>query len=157
MAAHPERPGITVFIHLLVLLPMVAGAGLIPACNGEGNRTSQKTPETVKPAGFLVEKSGSIQPGDEIDPNHAHLAYDAYRFEAGFGDRVTVRVSTTEFVPLLKLVEVKTGAVIAEWDSQYSRDRELTYTIAGPGEYEARVYALKGGAGSYSLKISIPR
>jgi len=52
-------------------------------------------------------------------------------------------------------VEVSTGAVIAEWDPVYGTGDALTYTIAGSGSYEARVYAMEDGTGDYTLTITV--
>lgn len=103
----------------------------------------------------VIEKTGAIESSDTHDPNHSDLAYDAYQFEADTFNQVRVEVSTERFSPLLKLVEVSTGAVIAEWDPVYGAGDALTYTIAGPGTYEARVYALENGTGDYNLTITV--
>ena len=66
-----------------------------------------------------------------------------------------MNVDAKGFVPLLKLVEVASGAVLAEWEAEYSDDEALTYSIAGPGTYEARVYALENGSGSYTLSVRV--
>ena len=105
----------------------------------------------------VIEKTGEIEPGDTRDPNHSNLAYDAYDFEAETLDLVHIEVTTEGFSPLLKLVEVSTGAVIAEWDPVYGTDDALTYTIAGAGSYEARVYAMEDGTGDYILAITVTR
>mgnify|MGYP005621900163 CR=1 FL=1 len=107
----------------------------------------------------VIEKTGTIEPGDRTDPNHGNLAYDAYEFKASPLDKVRAEVETEDFSPLLKLVEVSTGAVIAEWDAQYPMgdEKALVYTIAGPGAYEIRVYAMSAGTGSYKVKITVSR
>ncbi len=106
-------------------------------------------------AASVIEKNGAIESSDTCDPNHNDLAYDAYEFEAETFDQVCVEVTTEEFSPLLKLVEVSTGAVIAEWDPEYGTGDALTYTIAGSGSYEARVYAMEDGTGDYTLTITV--
>jgi hypothetical protein len=131
---------------------------LIPfACGGSGNdrATGKSEPETGNSR--VIEKTGSIDSGDRTDPNHGNLAYDGYEFKARPIDKIRVEVKTKDFSPLLKLVEVSTGAVIAEWDAQYPTgdEKALVYTIAGPGVYEARVYAMRAGTGSYSVRITI--
>ncbi len=103
----------------------------------------------------VIEKTGAIESGDTRDPNHSDLAYDAYDFEAETLDLVRIEVITEGFSPLLKLVEVSTWAVIAEWDPAYGIDDALTYTIAGAGSYEARVYAMEDGTGDYILTITV--
>jgi len=103
----------------------------------------------------LVQERGSIDPGDTRDPNHSDLSYDAYTFEAKTLDRVRVEVDTEEFSPLLKLVEVATGAPLWEWDAAYSNEDALTYTISAPGTYEARVYAMDGGTGGYQIIVTL--
>ena len=103
----------------------------------------------------VMEKTGVIESSDTRDPNHSDLAYDAYEFDAEKFDFVHVGVITEGFSPLLKLVEVSTGAVIAEWDPEYGTGDGLTYTIAGPGSYEVRVYAIDDGTGDYTLIISV--
>lgn len=104
---------------------------------------------------FVMEETGAIQPGDMRDPNHSDLEYDAFEFQAEMFDTVSIEVEPDSFVPLLKLVEVSTGAVIAEWEAEYSDDEALYYTIAGPGRYEARVYSLNGGSGEYTVTIIV--
>lgn len=112
--------------------------------------------ETVNgSSSVVVQEEGSIEPGDTRDPNHSDLPYDAYTFKADLRDVVVVEVKAEGFVPLLKLVEVATGAPLAEWEEQYSEDDALTYTIAGPGEYEARVYALEQGSGTYTVTVRL--
>ena len=131
----------------------VLAALMLAACGG----TSDTSGSTGAGAGTVIDQTGSIDAGDTRDPNHSGLAYDAYTFEAAPGDVVVVDVAAEGFVPLLKLVEVATGAVLAEWEAAYSDDEALTYTIAGPGEYEARVYALEDGSGAYTLSVRIDR
>lgn len=113
--------------------------------------------EIVETGEMVIEETGTIDADDITDPNHADLAYDAFTFEADRMNKVTVEVSSDDFDPLLKLVEVSTGAPLAEWDSQYPTGDMLTYTIAGPGEYEVRVYALESGLGNYSVKINVEK
>ncbi|HET6476094.1 MAG TPA: hypothetical protein VFH93_08470, partial [Thermoleophilia bacterium] len=103
----------------------------------------------------VVEETGSIESGDTRDPDYNDLQYDAYTFSAETGDAVVIEVTADGFVPLLQLVEVASGADLAEWEAQYSDDDALRYTIAGPGEYEARVYALEGGSGTYTLTVRV--
>jgi hypothetical protein len=103
----------------------------------------------------VVEETGSIESGDTRDPDYNDLQYDAYTFSAETGDVVVIEVAADGFVPLLHLVEVASGADLAEWEAQYSDDDALRYTIAGPGEYEARVYALEGGSGTYTLTVRV--
>ena len=107
--------------------------------------------------GITIEESGSIGPGDTRDPNHGNLLYDRFPLQAGRFDRVGASVSTDGFPAMLKLVEVSTGAPLAEWDSMYPQGDSLVYTIAAPGEYEVRVYGLEGGTGNYSVRISVNR
>lgn len=135
------------FLMLLVLIS--------PVCSKGPGGSNKKAPLSQEPDGQVIEKNGVIEPGDSTDANHSDLPYDAYTFTAKLGDKVTVKVVTEDFIPLLKLVEVATGAPLAEWDSQYSQDAGLTYTIAGPGKYEVRVYAMQSGTGNYSLRISV--
>jgi hypothetical protein len=120
---------------------------LIAACGGGESNTS----DTVN----TVVETGAIQADDLRDPNHSDLAYDSYEFEAMAFDTVTVETVSDGFVPLLKLVEVSTGAVIAEWEAEYSPDDNLSYIIAGPGRYEARIYSLDGGMGDYTITITV--
>jgi hypothetical protein len=105
----------------------------------------------------VLDTQGSIEAGDTRDPNHSDLAYDAYAFEASTFDQVRMEVVTSDFTPLLKLVEAATGAPLWEWDAQYSDQDALTYTIAGPGTYEARVYSMDGDTGVYHLTVIIDR
>lgn len=99
--------------------------------------------------------AGNIEIGDTADPNHINLRYDAFEFEAERLERVHIEVRTREFIPMLKLIEVETGAVLAEWEAEYSPDKSLNYMIAAPGIYEARIYATEDGVGEYSITISI--
>jgi len=152
MAARREmlsaRPGV-----VWTLLAAVLFALVLAGCGG----TSETSGSASDGSGTVVEQTGSIDAGDTRDPNHSDLAYDAYVFDAEGGDVVVVDVTAQGFVPLLKLVEVATGAVLAEWDAEYSDVETLTYTIAGPGKYEARVYALEDGSGTYSFSVRVDR
>ena len=135
----------------LTVLCAVAGL-LLAACGGGGETAGQD--EVSASAGFQgVEASGVIEASDSRDPNHANRLYDAYVFQADLGERVRIEVSTESFAALLKLVEVSTGAVLAEWDSQYPSGEVLEYVIAASGEYEARVYSNDDGTGEYRLVI----
>ncbi len=130
------------FLFEVVLITvLLAGCG-----GGESNGE-----ETVT----VIERSGTIESSDTRDPNHSNLAYDAYEFEAETFELVRVEVIVEGFSPLLKLMEVSTGAEIAEWDPEYSTDDALNYTIAEPGSYEARVYAMQDGTGDYTLTITV--
>jgi hypothetical protein len=105
--------------------------------------------------GIVMEEIGRIEVGDTADPNHSGLLYDGYVFSANALDSVAVVVRSEGFLPLTKLVEVETGAVLAEWDYEYSQEEFLTYIIAAPGEYEARVYSVNSGTGDYKLTITV--
>jgi|GEM_PF-791156 len=158
---------------IIVLATLLLAAVLLAGCGGSGGSGDGTTGSTGGSGGdgttastagsgtggdgasLIVEESGTIEAGDTRDPNHAGLPYDAYEFEADLGDEVVIEVSADGFIPLLKLVEVSTGAPLAEWEAEYSDDDALTYTIAGPGTYEARVYALEDGTGSYELTIRV--
>lgn len=118
-------------------------------------REQTETNAVVEITEQVIEKSGSIEEGDQTDPNHMNFPYDAYTFEAATGDKVRVEVTTEAFTALLKLVEVSTGAVLAEWDSEYPMGDALIYVIASKGEYEARVYSTNSGTGEYSVKIVV--
>ncbi len=109
---------------------------------------------TVQTALEIVETQ-TIQEGDLQDPNHGNLYYDCYRFDAMRFDTVCIEVETVPFSPLLKLMEVSTDAVLAEWDSQYSEGNALTYTIASDGTYETRVYSMDGGTGRYTVTVTV--
>lgn len=141
--------------YRLALLLLGILLALSPGCSNKQGDKENKQPLRHESAEQVIEKTGVIESGDNTDPNHSGLLYDAYAITAKFGDKVASKVTTTDFIPLLKLVEVATGAPLAEWDSQYSPGEGLTYTIAGPGEYEVRVYAKKTGTGNYSLQIFI--
>lgn len=136
----------------LGLVWIVLTAGLVAlaliGCGGTAGTSNGGT-------GTVVEEAGSIDAGDARDPNHSDLAFDAYTFDATTGDTVVVDVTADGFVPLLKLMEVATGAALAEWEAAYSDDKALTYVIAGPGTYEARVYALEDGSGTYTLRVRV--
>ncbi|MEN8207769.1 MAG: hypothetical protein ABFR50_00810 [Candidatus Fermentibacteria bacterium] len=131
------------FFHAALLaVIMLAGCG-----GGEDAEEEEVT--------GVVVKTGAIESSDTRDPNHNGLAYDAYEFETEIFDQVRLEVTAAGFSPLLKLSEVSTGAVIAEWDPLYGTDDALMYTIAGAGSYEARVYAMEDGTGDYTLTITV--
>jgi hypothetical protein len=133
-----------------VILVLILAAGLlaiVPTGCGEASGGGDST--------AVIATEGSIGPDDTRDPDHSDLPYDAYTFEAQGGDAVVAEVGADGFVPLLKLVEVATGAPLAEWEAEYSDDDALTYTIAGPGTYEVRVYALEDGSGTYTLTVRV--
>ena len=132
---------------LLLLTAVLAGCALIAAACDAGADSAQTGRQVV------VQENGSIEPGDTTDPNHSGLPYDSYTFEAKTLDHVRIEVVTQDFPPLLKLVDVATGAPLWEWDAAYSDEDALTYTIPGPGTYEARVYAMDSGTGDYQLTV----
>lgn len=132
---------------IAVLVPVVVL--LLPGC-GDGGGSSGA-------AEVILEENGTIEEGDTPDPDHGGLAYDGYTFEAGQLDRISVSVRAEGFAPLVKLYEVSTGAHLAEWDSRYSEEPSLAYTIASSGSYEIRVYSLDGGTGEYALQVSRSR
>ena len=132
---------------MALLLTMGCGGG---GSEGGGSETAEEAEETI-------ELSGTIEDSDSRDPNHADLPYDSHTFRARAGDTVVMGVSTEEFSPLLKLVEVDTGAVLAEWDAEYPTGEALEYRIAASGEYEARVYATGGGGGAYRATVDVTR
>lgn len=135
--------------RLLATTVMLTGLALLAgAC---GQETDAGQPDT----GVVVQETGSIESSDTRDPNHSNLPYDAYAFEATTFDQVRVQVVTEDFSPLLKLIEVATGAPLWEWDAAYSDEDALVYTIAGPGTYEARVYAMDGGTGTYQITVTL--
>lgn len=136
----------TVLFLRKVLPAAVLIAVLLAGCSGQSD---------VEKVARVMEKVGEIDSSDTRDPNQSDLAYDTYVFEAETFDQVRVEVIAEGFSPLLKLVEVSTGAVIAEWDSEYSSSDALNYTTAGPGSYEARVYAMEDGTGDYTLTIIV--
>jgi hypothetical protein len=127
-------------------VPALAALTVFAAC-GSGENT------TVQTALEIVEIQ-AIQEGDLQDPDHGNLYYDGYQFDAMKFNTVRIEVETRAFTPLLKLMEVSTGAVLAEWDSQYSDGDALTYTIAADGINQARVYSLDGGTGEYTVTIN---
>ena len=136
-----------VWRRLLIVAAVLVGCSLVVGgCGTEAG--SDRTGRQV-----VVQESGSIELGDTRDPNHSDLPYDAYRFEAERLDRVRVQVVAQGFTPLLKLVEVATGAPLWEWEAAYSAEEALTYTIAASGTYEARVYAIDGGTGTYQISV----
>jgi len=146
-----------VFIALLFVAALVvAGCGGQAdtaggsAGDGAGDTTEKGTGRLV-----VVSESGSIEPGDTRDSNHSDLLYDEYTFEAERMDRVRVEVTAEGFTPLLKLMEVSTGAHLWEWEEAYSDEDALIYTIAGPGTYEVRVYALDDATGSYEVVVTL--
>ena len=128
------------------LLPAVFAVFLLPIICGCGEDNGGKVTR-------VIDESGIISSTDLRDPDHSYLAYDAYEFVAGPLDLVSVEIEASGFSPLLKLVEISTGAVLEEWDPQYSSDDALNYTVAVQGSYEARVYALENGTGNYDIAV----
>lgn len=111
----------------------------------------ESEPEPARIAG-----SGSITAESPADPNHMGFHYAVHSFDAQKWDRVMVELVSADFPVILKLVEASSGAPLAEWDQEYSEEEALSYTIAGPGEYEARVYST-GGFGEYGIVITLKR
>ena len=125
---------------MIVLVPAVVLLSLAFGCGGD-----------------TIESSGSISPEDQTDPNHGNLCFDAVTFQAESMDTVTVSVETEAFKPLLKLMEKSTGAVLDEWDPEYSTEDALVHIVPLEGSYEARVYSMDGGTGEYALKVELSR
>lgn len=147
-------PAIVILTVLALSLIPLGGCG---GSDGTGNGAADGGGAADETGGgsLVLEEAGTIEAGDTRDADHAGLPYDAYEFQAEPGDEVTVEVSADGFTPLLKLVEVATGAPLAEWEAEYSDKDALTYTIAGSGTCEARVYALEDGNGSYTLTVHV--
>jgi len=103
----------------------------------------------------VIEETGTLDGSDQRDPDHSDLTFDPFLFEAGAFNEVHLAVTAETFLPMLKLIEVSTGAVLAEWDSEYADDDMLRYTIAAAGVYEARIYSTDGLEGDYTLLITI--
>ena len=158
MSGLGQRGTLPLFSVILVVMA-TSSTLVLCACDGSSGEKAVGSSGEKSGGKTVIEKAGVIEPGDSTDPNHGNLAYDAYKFAARPLDRVRVEVATENFSPLLKLVEVSSGAVIAEWDAQYPTgdEKALVYTIAGPGEYEARVYAMRNGKGAYTAKITVSR
>lgn len=134
------------FFMLLSVIVLIGFAWT--GCNREENEGSKEVTQ-------VIEETGTIELTDKRDPNHSNLAYDDFTFEAHLLNSIRVEVMADDFTPMLKLVEVATGAILAEWDSVYSTEDALTYMIAAAGMYEARVYAMEDGTGTYSVTITI--
>lgn len=130
---------------------------LLLAAAGCGGGEDSGASETVGEIEETMELAGTIEESDSRDPNHSDLPYDSHTFRARAGDTVVMEVSTEEFSPLLKLVEVDTGAVLAEWEAEYPTGEALEYRIAASGEYEARVYATGGGGGAWRATVDVAR
>lgn len=133
-------------LRVVLMVTVLAAAGLSTGCGGKEEAVDNPD---------IIEQRGSIESGDPTDPDHMDLPYDGFAFRSELLDSVVVKVDAAGFVPMLKLMEVSTGAVLAEWDSEYADADHLSYIIASPGSYEARVYATCGEEGDYSLTISI--
>ena len=116
------------------------------ATSGCGNGSEKST---------VLQEEGILTGDEAPDPYHGQLPYDHFRFTASSLDTVSVLVDTDEFVPLLRLMEVATGAVIDEWDAGYSDRDHMEYTIALSGQYEVRVYSTDDGLGEYSLTVTV--
>ncbi|MFO8182585.1 MAG: hypothetical protein R6U39_00290 [Candidatus Aegiribacteria sp.] len=133
-------------LRAALIITLLTAAAMLPGCGGEEGAAENTG---------IIEQRGSIGSGDSTDPDHMNLPYDGFTFRAEPLDSVALVVSADGFVPMLKLMEVSTGAVLAEWDSEYADADHLSYITASPGSYEARVYATCGGEGDYTLTISI--
>ena len=133
--------------HLVSFLAVFLTAAPIAGCGSGENEAVDLSREIVE--------TGVIEITDATDPNHSNLLFDGFEFEAEKFEKACIEAASDEFVPLLKLVEVETGAVLAEWEAEYSSDEALTYTIAGSGIYEARIYAMENGTGQYTITITM--
>lgn len=120
-------------------------AVLVAGCGGEAPEQEITT----------IAETGSIIDGDQVDANYGGYRYDSYDFQVNPLDMVTVEVQSDDFDFLVTLYEVSTGAQLAEWDPEYSEEQALEYRIAGGGTCQARIYALNGGTGSYSIRITV--
>lgn len=134
-------------LRVALIITVLTASALLPGCGGGEEGSADNS--------GIIEHRGSIGSGDSTDPNHMNLPYDGFTFRAELLDSVALEVAADGFVPMLKLMEVSTGAVLAEWDSEYADTDHLSYIIASPGSCEARVYATDGGEGDYTLTISI--
>jgi hypothetical protein len=134
-----------------VLCLLVCATAVAFALAGCGEEASSEQTDT----GTVLEERGSIDLGDAQDPSYGDKLYDPYTFEADKHDRLRVEVAAEGFSPLLLLVEVSTGAQLAEWQDEYSDEDALTYTIAGPGSYEVRIYSSDGQTGPYEIKVTL--
>jgi len=107
-----------------------------------------------EPAPVTTGATGVLTAGSPVDANHMNFHYAVHTFHGERWDRVNVELVSAEFPVLLKLVETSTGAPLAEWDQEYSEETSLSYTIAGPGEYQVRVYSMEG-FGEYAATITL--
>lgn len=107
-----------------------------------------------EPAPVSIEAGGVVTAASPVDSNHMNFHYAVHTFHGERWDRVTVELLTADFPVLLKLVESSTGAPLAEWDQEYSEETSLSYTLAGPGEYQVRVYSMDG-FGDYAATITV--
>lgn len=108
------------------------------------------------PAPVITEATGVLTAESPVDTNHMNFHYSVHAFHGERWDRVTVELVSADFPVLLKLVETSTGAPLAEWDQEHSEETSLSYTIAGPGEYQARVYSM-AGFGEFTVNITVRR
>ncbi len=138
-----DRSALRVATALLISLVTVSCG------RGEGERDVDRVSNAV------IEETGTLEGSDQRDPDHSDLIFDPFLFKAGAFNEVHLAVTAETFSPMLKLIEVSTGAVLAEWDSAYSEDDMLRYTIAAAGVYEVRIYSTDGGEGDYTLLITI--
>ncbi|MFO7627829.1 MAG: hypothetical protein R6V62_11275 [Candidatus Fermentibacteraceae bacterium] len=107
-----------------------------------------------EPAPVTIEATGVLTAESPVDSNHMNFHYTVHTFQGERWDRVNVELLSADFPVLLKLVETATGAPLAEWDQEYSEETSLSYTIAGPGEYQVRVYSM-AGSGEYTVNITL--
>lgn len=125
-----------------IVRTVIASCAILLAC-GQG-----------EPMPVTSEATGTLTAESPVDTNHMNFHYAVHTFQGERLDRVTVELVSADFPVLLKLVETSTGAPLAEWDQEYSEEASLSYTIAGPGEYQARFYSMDG-YGEYTVKITV--
>ena len=123
-----------------VILAAVLAAVFAAGCGQDGNN------------GVLVQCTGSLDLSDPQDLLHSGLNYDSYIIDTAAMEVVHAEVDADDFSPMLKLIEVSTSAVLAEWDSGFPLSEHMAYTVPVAGQYEIRVYALSG-TGTYTVRV----
>ena len=132
------------------VLPAMLIYMLVTSCGGGESESGMEAVSNV-----VMEETGYLEGSDQRDPDHSDLSFDPFLFEVEAFDKVHIELTAEGFISMLKLVEISTGAVLAEWDSEYADDDMLEYTIAASGAYEARVYSMDGGEGEYAIVITV--
>ena len=99
---------------------------------------------------------GELSQADVVSTNEGDRLWDEYSLtELKAGDQVHVRLNSDAFDPYLKLVNGKTGEVLAANDDGDGRNSRLTFKVKSNIEYRLHVTSYNGGAmGQYEVETS---